>query len=219
MKYGELTLGQIEAIVNKLGGLEGVKTLLSGECMTINGPRIFKTWRTVKIGCGAKTYAEYCELIAENGMVACDWKSEHNPYTDVKTLLGDVWNGEAITLPGFVVEPQIIDLELILVSVQELDLELSPTRANIFDRAHELGLVLCPPEVGPVARLCYPEQRKNPRVVIVAMEPVESSDGETRIFNLMMNAKDQPILYADSGSSDGCYGNSQQFIFCRRKML
>lgn len=30
MKYGELSLGQIESIVNKLGGMEGVKALLSG---------------------------------------------------------------------------------------------------------------------------------------------------------------------------------------------
>ncbi len=31
MKYGELSLGQIEAIVNKLGGMDGVRRLLSGE--------------------------------------------------------------------------------------------------------------------------------------------------------------------------------------------
>ena len=30
MKYGELNLGQIEAIVNKLGGMEGVQRFLSG---------------------------------------------------------------------------------------------------------------------------------------------------------------------------------------------
>jgi hypothetical protein len=30
MKYGELTLGQVEAIVNKLGGMDGVKGFLSG---------------------------------------------------------------------------------------------------------------------------------------------------------------------------------------------
>lgn len=30
MKYGELNLGQVEAIVNKLGGMEGVQRFLSG---------------------------------------------------------------------------------------------------------------------------------------------------------------------------------------------
>lgn len=31
MKYGELNLGQVEAIVNKLGGMNGVQRFLSGE--------------------------------------------------------------------------------------------------------------------------------------------------------------------------------------------
>ena len=30
MKYNELTLGQVEAVVNKLGGMEGVKRFLAG---------------------------------------------------------------------------------------------------------------------------------------------------------------------------------------------
>ena len=36
MKYGELNLGQIEAIVNKLGGMDGVKKLLSGVMIVQN---------------------------------------------------------------------------------------------------------------------------------------------------------------------------------------
>jgi hypothetical protein len=31
MKYGQLTLGQIEAVINKIGGAEGVKALLAGQ--------------------------------------------------------------------------------------------------------------------------------------------------------------------------------------------
>jgi hypothetical protein len=33
MKYGELNLGQVEAIVNRLGGMDGVQRFLSGESM------------------------------------------------------------------------------------------------------------------------------------------------------------------------------------------
>lgn len=35
MKYGDLNLGQIEAIVNKLGGMDGVKGLLSGAMVVV----------------------------------------------------------------------------------------------------------------------------------------------------------------------------------------
>lgn len=42
MKYGELNLGQVEAIVNKLGGMDGVQRFLRGE-VTISGPE--RAWR------------------------------------------------------------------------------------------------------------------------------------------------------------------------------
>ena len=35
MKYGELNLGQMEAIVNKLGGMDGVSRFLSGEIVVV----------------------------------------------------------------------------------------------------------------------------------------------------------------------------------------
>lgn len=39
MKYGELSLGQVEAVVNKLGGMEGVQKLLRGEITVSEPPR------------------------------------------------------------------------------------------------------------------------------------------------------------------------------------
>ena len=42
MKYGELSLGQIEAMVNKLGGMEGVKRFLAGEIAISESAR---SWR------------------------------------------------------------------------------------------------------------------------------------------------------------------------------
>lgn len=58
MKYGELNLGQIEAVVNKLGGMEGVQRLLAGhsEVVTKNSvidcdaaPFIpYDTWKVQK---------------------------------------------------------------------------------------------------------------------------------------------------------------------------
>lgn len=42
MKYGELNLGQVEAVVNKLGGMEGVQKFLRGE-ITVSDPE--RAWR------------------------------------------------------------------------------------------------------------------------------------------------------------------------------
>lgn len=42
MKYGELTLGQIEAVVNKFGGMDGVRRFLSGELLV---SELTHSWR------------------------------------------------------------------------------------------------------------------------------------------------------------------------------
>jgi len=48
MKYGELNLGQIEAIVNKLGGMDGVQHFLSGE-LVIKTPELLRQVVTVPV--------------------------------------------------------------------------------------------------------------------------------------------------------------------------
>ncbi|MCX6760056.1 MAG: hypothetical protein NTW46_01795, partial [Candidatus Nealsonbacteria bacterium] len=48
MKYGELNLGQVEAIVNKLGGMEGVQRFLRGE-LTLKEPDLLKQVETVAV--------------------------------------------------------------------------------------------------------------------------------------------------------------------------
>ncbi|MEK7066059.1 MAG: hypothetical protein AAB965_00635, partial [Patescibacteria group bacterium] len=59
MKYGELTMGQIEAMVNKLGGMEGVQRLLSGE-LVIQAVRrllaISRAGNSVYTGTGLATW-------------------------------------------------------------------------------------------------------------------------------------------------------------------
>lgn len=41
MKYGDLTLGQIEALVNKLGGMDEVRKILAGQTPQVAAPSIF----------------------------------------------------------------------------------------------------------------------------------------------------------------------------------
>jgi len=50
MKYGELNLGQVEAIVNKLGGMEGVQRFLSDEFVVKMVEQSFTIWKTITLG-------------------------------------------------------------------------------------------------------------------------------------------------------------------------
>jgi len=79
-------------------------------------------------------------------------------------------------------------------------------------RAGELGLCLCPAEVGPRYRLHYKDQPPGERLH-VAMMPIASSDGEPRIFVLVHNA-DGLSLDAARARSDDKWQPTDIFIFC-----
>lgn len=74
-------------------------------------------------------------------------------------------------------------LDLICVRVADLGFTSPPTTAEIFDRAQELGLELCPPETGPYQRLAHTNQPPG-NWYFVGMEPVAGSDGSPGVFGL-----------------------------------
>lgn len=79
-------------------------------------------------------------------------------------------------------------------------------------RGTNLGLELCLPEVGPRLRLAYNDQPLDERLY-VAMKPIESSDGEPRIFVLEHSAKGLS-LDAARARPDDRWPPSDVFIFC-----
>lgn len=163
MKYGELTLGQVEAVVNKLGGMEGIQRLLSGELVISATAKVWQTWKTVKLGTGLKTADDFRKAVKKAGMKVSNWGSD---------ILGK---------PAFTVSTEEMEIELVLTSVAELGFKDGATRKDIYVRAQELGLDLCPTEVGPQLRLQYKDQPKGEWLVI-AMEPVTDSDSGLRLF-------------------------------------
>jgi len=55
---------------------------------------------------------------------------------------------------------------------------------KIFERAKELGLELCPPEVGPYYVLKYKDQLKD--AFQIGMKPIDGSDGDPHIFEIAL---------------------------------
>ncbi|MDE2000947.1 MAG: hypothetical protein KGI60_00060 [Patescibacteria group bacterium] len=162
MKYGDLTLGKAEAIVNKLGGMEGVKRFLAGELELVEAAKpAFPTWRTVKLGTGLKTATDFRSALMMHGY-------EVSVYAN--NLLDKV-----------AVANQEIDVNLVDVSAAELGFPRGATRAEIYRRAHKRGLELCPAEVGPQLRLQYPDQPDN-EWRLIAMKPLNGSGRDFSTF-------------------------------------
>jgi len=195
MKYSELNLGQVEAVVNKLGGIEGVKRFLSGETIIQVAEHKFKTWKTIKLGTGLKTAEEFRRVLRDGEFRLSDWASD---------ILGK---------PAFKAADEETEVDLVKATVAELGFKKGARYDQIYERAKEPGLELCPPEVGPQLRLQYQDQ-PNGEWIVVAMEPIIDSDGCPRVFNVERIGSE---LWLSSywGRPDGFWDPDCQWVFCR----
>lgn len=72
--------------------------------------------------------------------------------------------------------------DLVRLKVRDLNLD-NPTTDNIYKKAEELGLELCPAEVGPQYRLQYTDQPAD-EYLYIAMKQIIASDGRPCVFEL-----------------------------------
>lgn len=79
-------------------------------------------------------------------------------------------------------------------------------------RCRQLGLELCPPDVGPQLRLDYADQPEGEHVYI-AMKPITASDGEPRIF-VVEHTAEGVSLGAARARQDDWWSPDDLFVFC-----
>jgi len=73
--------------------------------------------------------------------------------------------------------------DLVRLKVQDLGFTKNATTDEVYQKAKELGLQLCPAEVGPEYRLHYTNQPMNEWLAI-AMETIPGLDGNPYVFDL-----------------------------------
>lgn len=199
--YKKLTLEQIEAAIEMLGGVGGVERLLNG------GFEIsYKVWKTVVIGTGCTNSSDFRTAIQREGYYVAS-------SSDVDILNGDF------------IDPRTAkeEIDLVLLSTKELGLkEGKHTYADVFKRARELGLALCPGEVGPQLRLQYPDQRPVSRIRI-GMEPVPL-DGSVVVFEVRSDFHGRSLAVTNAHPDDPIELEHspttvkfQQWVLCRER--
>ena len=165
MKYGNVTMGQVEAVINKLGGEDGMKRFLSGELVVKEIERKFNVWKTINLGTGLKTADDFRKALKGRGFNIGNWAND---------ILGK---------PAFTAATEATEIDLVKVTVAELGFKKGARHDQIYERAKELGLELCPSEVGPQLRLQYQDQ-PNGEWLLIGMEPVADSDGDLNVFGV-----------------------------------
>lgn len=160
-----LTFGQMNAIVKKLGGEEGALRFLRGELLVSAAvPPTYTVWKTITLG----THKDLKALKAALKTAKCKVSDYAND------LLGK---------PAFTLASEQTEVDLVVRSVKELGFEGNATYAQICAKAVELGLELCPPEVGPQLRLQYKDQPRD-EWLRIAMEAITDSGGYRYVFGV-----------------------------------
>jgi pterin-4a-carbinolamine dehydratase len=199
MKYPNITLGRIEAVWNKLGGEEGVDRFLRSEVIvTEPKPADFQTWRALKLGTGLKTADDFRKALKKIG--------------DIGDRADDI-----LGKPAFTASDTESEVELVVRSVEELGFKDGATREQIYNRAKEIGLDLCPAEVGPQLRLQCKDQPKG-EWLLIAMEPITDSDGNLRVFLVGRGDGGEQWLHGNGGGPGDFWVGSGRWVFLRRKI-
>lgn len=196
MKYNELSFGQMEAVVNKLGGMQGVRRFLNNELVV---KERFPVWRTVKLGTGLKTANDF-DVALDNG--------KYNVNTPALNILEH---------PDFKVAHKETSIDLVRVSSTELGFKGSVNREMIYTQAQKLGLKLCPAEVGPQLRLQYKDQLVGEELYI-GMESIKDSGDFLDIFALFHFPLDGKVLWGYNGDWDSSQPNVY-CVFCRQLLI
>lgn len=171
----------------------GLQKFLSGLCPSFR----FPTWKTIKLGTGLQSADEFREALKNGGFCIGSW--------------GDNILGK----PAFKAATKETEIELINVSVAELGFKNCATRADIYKKALELGLELCPNEVGPQLRLQYRDQPKG-ELLLIAMEPITDSSGDLGVFYVEHYSRGL-WLYCSDGRPDFFWDGDNSWVFARRK--
>jgi len=195
-KYPRLDLGTIEAVVNKLGGMEGLGRFLRGETSVVASiPNRWPIWGNVALGTEVKTGIDFCDRLGGNHVSQGAEVLLKMP--DFKESIAEVW----------------ARVNLVGVTVAELGFDHSATYQEICQRAIERGLSLCSAEVGPQLCLQYWGQLDNKWDYVIAMEAITDTNNRPRLFHVEKNPSGVTFLSFSAGDPQEFYGVKAQFLF------
>ena len=107
------------------------------------------------------------------------------------------------------------DVNLVAVSVADLGYREGARYSQICAKAQEMGLDLCPAEVGPALLLASKDQQHGERLII-AMKPIGGSGGDFDEFDVEFGGSGLS-LRGYCGPKDRFWDSERRFVFVQRK--
>lgn len=198
--------GKLNALAKNLMGQmhitdpnEAVRRINAGEWIVVRAAEYptLPVWRTIKIGTGIEDGVSFCCELERKDFRIGDW---------ARDMLGQ---------KAFTVATAEEDVDLVRLSVADLGYKEGARYDAICARAIEMGLELCPAEVGPQLRLQYPDQPPD-EWFLIAMEAIRDSDGDLRVFRVEHLGAGL-WLYSNCGDPALCWFPGRRFVFRARQ--
>src|SRR5262245_31088098 len=105
------------------------------------------------------------------------------------------------------------DVKLAVLSAAELGVDSDESSlSDVYKRARQVGLELCPAEVGPQLRLEYRNQPPG-EALHIAMQPVARYNGEPTILALANFAPSGLVLIGSDGRFEFMVPSTFRFVF------
>ena len=161
--------------------------------LNVNKPAHFQIWRTITIGTskGVDAYRDELDSARIKVGVAAD---------------------EILGRPAFPYARTKTVVELAVLSAAELGVESDESSlSDVYKRAKQVGLELCPAEVGPQLRLDY-RNRPLGEALDIAMEPVATYSGDPTILTLA-NWGTGLMLIGRNGRPESTVNRKSRFVF------
>ncbi len=193
----DFTMGQLNALVKKVGGRAAVEDLMRGDLKVIPA---WHVWKEVTLG-------EF-----ESG-----WKYIEAIRRVRKMQIAEYAYG-ALEKKDFPCSKTPEIAHLVLTTPCELGFRRDPTLSALYKRARQWGLQLCRQEVGPALRFEYtdqfPQERLNIATTTFLRYEESLNEEEADPFILMVNNSGSgAILSARSVRSDYKVDLDHQFVF------
>ena len=161
--------------------------------LSADKPAHFQIWRTITLGTykGVDAYRDALDSAKIKIGVSAD---------------------EILGRPAFPYAKMKADVELAVLSAAELGVESDESSlSDVYERARQAGLELCPAEVGPQLRLDYRNQPLG-EALDIAMEPVATYSGDSTILTLV-NWGTGLMLIGRDGRSESRVNRISRFVF------
>lgn len=154
---------------------------------------VYKTWKTITLGTGLRSVSDFRGAL-----------EDANCHVNGSAL-------HVLESTEFTVSTKEVSVDLVAVSLDDLGLKRTATRKEIYARAQELGLQVCPAEVGLQLRLQYLDQAEG-EWIHIAMDPIKCRDGEKKFLEISHSVGGL-WLYGDYGDEANTWTSGDLWVF------